>query len=666
MDLSLPLEEVRGVGPKTAEALSKANLHTIRDILYFLPRTYENYSHPTSISDIEPGLITVRAKASSIKTRYVRAHMSITEATLSDETGSIRAVWFNQPYRAKQLAPDTEYIFSGDYNFSRNRYQLTNPSSIKASDISSLDSTIKPVYPQRAGLKSVQTAKLIGNLRTNIARVKDLIPDMKGRADALFGIHFPSKDIDISDARNYLALEELFCFILAAKMNREEVSRLPSIPVQTNLAAIKSFIAKLPFKPTNAQRRAAWDIIQDLSKQHPMNRLLHGDVGSGKTLVAALAALSVADAGYQVAILAPTEVLAHQHAEEFAKLLPKLNIALLTGSTKHKLDIKKRIASGEAQIIIGTHAIITDDTKFHKLALAVIDEQHRFGVQQRQKLIAKSGDGVLPHLLSMTATPIPRSLQLTLFGDLDVSTLDEMPPGRTPVKTQIVAHENSSSIWSDLLHEAQAGHQIYYICKAIDISVSELKTVTKEAERIKDKVGRNAKVATLHGRMKGAEKEQIMTDFVRGKIDILVSTTVVEVGVNNPNATRIVVENADRYGLAQVHQLRGRVGRSNLPSMCYLITSDGAQPTRRLRELERSTDGFYLAEVDLELRGPGEIYGTLQHGALDLKIASFTDTRTISKAQKLVDSFLQNQPDMLQFPELTLEVNKYQKITTLN
>lgn len=666
MDLSLSLEEVRGVGPKTAEALAKAGLHTIRDLLYFLPRAYENYAHPTSISEIQPGPIVVRARVSNIRSRYVRAHMSITEAALSDDTGSIRVVWFNQPYRAKQITADTDYVFVGEYKFSRNRYELINPSCLKATEIKTLDSSIKPIYPQRAGLKSVQTAKLIHNLRSSIAQIQDLAPSLGNRSNALFHIHFPSTGKDIAAARDYLALEELFCFILAAKLNREEVTRLPSLPIQTNLETIKNFINKLPYQPTNAQRRAAWDIIQDIAHEHPMNRLLHGDVGSGKTLVATIAALAVADAGHQVAILAPTEVLAHQHAEEFAKLLPNLNIVLLTGSTKHKLDLKNRIKSGEAQIIIGTHALITDDTIFHNLALAIIDEQHRFGVAQRQKLVAKSGAGILPHLLSMTATPIPRSLQLTLFGDLDVSTLDEMPPGRTPIETRIVAHENSSSIWSDLLNEIKSGHQIYYICKAIDFSASELKTVTDEAKHIVNRVGPGIRIATLHGRMKSADKEKTMSDFVQGKIDILVSTTVVEVGVNNPNATRIVIENADRYGLAQAHQLRGRVGRSHLPSTCYLVTSDGTQPTRRLRELERSADGFHLAEVDLELRGPGEIYGTLQHGALDLKIASFTDTRAISKAQKLVDGFLGKHPEISQFPELAFEVGKYQKITTLN
>ena len=667
MDIETPLIEVKGVGPKTAEALDKAGLKTLRDLIYYFPRAYEDYTSPVSIAGIKPGKMTIKATVEGAKTRYPRARLAITEATLRDKTGAVRAVWFNQPYRAKQLVDGAEFYFSGEYIFSRGRYQLQNPSCLSVKDAEAAKTGLQPIYPQRAGVKPSLIRKLMENIRGSLASVPDLLPDLGHRAEAIFNIHFPESEADITTARKYLALEELVSLILAAQLNRQATSKLIAPAIPPDLAAIKKFVTSLPFAPTTAQRRTAWEIIQDLEKPQPMNRLLQGDVGSGKTLVAAIAALNVIKSGRQVALLAPTEVLAEQHARGLHELLSKSNIeiALLTGSTKHKRELKHRIASGEVDLVIGTHALITDDTEFQDLSLCIIDEQHRFGVDQRQKLLSKSPEHTAPHLLAMTATPIPRTLQLTLFGDLDVSIIDELPPGRTPIATKIITPQESEQLWRRIRDELAQKHQVYYICKAIDESVSDLKTVMQEAKKVQSKLP-NSRVATLHGRMKSQDKEQIMRDFVSGHIDILVSTTVVEVGVDNPNATVIAIENADRYGLAQLHQLRGRVGRGRAESICYLIASDGVEPSRRLRELEQSTDGFHLAEVDLELRGPGEIYGTLQHGVLDLKIANISDTKTIEKAQRFVQTFLQSGRNVLEYPELASEVHKYQKLTTLN
>ena len=485
--------------------------------------------------------------------------------------------------------------------------------------------------------------KFIAACKNQLALSDDMIPNLPGRADAFLSVHFPESEADAKKGRDYLAEEELFCLLLASRLNREENKRLKTEPIVADIEALKKLIATLPFKLTDAQRRATWEIIQDMASETPMNRLLQGDVGAGKTMVAALSAFVAAKAGFQTAIMAPTEVLAAQHAESLSKTFGKeLSIALLTGSTKHKAELKKHIAAGEVDLVIGTHALITDDTKFARLGLAIIDEQHRFGVAQRQKLLSKARS--MPHLLSMTATPIPRSLQLTIFGDLEVSILDQLPAGRQAITTKIVAKAAEEQMWRDIKKELELKHQVYYICKKIeDSSASELSSVKKEFKRIA-KMLNGYTVELLHGRMKPDEKDDIMTRFSKGEIDVLVSTTVVEVGVNVPNATVMAIADADQYGLSQLHQLRGRVGR----------------------EIEGSQDGFYLAEVDLKLRGPGEIYGSLQHGALDLRIATITDTKLVHAADIKVKEFLQKGYNVLEYKELSSAIQKYQRLTTLN
>ena len=666
MDLAAPVEEVKGIGPKTAEVLRKAGILTLRDLVYHLPRDYENFQQAQNISALKPGNVVIKAKVEQISTRRMRRNLAITEATLRDKSGAIKAIWFNQPYRAKQFDQEKEYYFSGEMALKYGRYQISNPSATLASDYDSANTAkIQPIYPARGTVKSQDFKKFIKTISNNIALVPDMIPNFPGRADALFDAHFPESVEQARAGREYLATEELFSLLLAAKLNREENQKLRTSPIKGDMEEFKAFIEKLPFKLTNAQRRATWEILQDMESDIPMNRLLQGDVGSGKTMVAALSAFMAANAGFQTALMAPTEVLAMQHAESLAKLFGnKLSVALLTGSTKHKDELKKHIKNGEVNLVIGTHALITDDTEFAKLGLAIIDEQHRFGVMQRQKLLSKAH--TMPHLLSMTATPIPRSLQLTIFGDLSVSILDELPAGRQPITTKIVSPNSTQQMWQAIEKELVAKHQVYYICKKIDDKgTSDLSNVKKESQKIAHQFP-NHNVAYLHGRMKPAEKDEIMTLFANGEIDILVSTTVVEVGVNVPNATVMVIADADQYGLSQLHQLRGRVGRGSDASYCYLINSNSDAPTRRLREIERSQDGFYLAEVDLKLRGPGELYGSLQHGALDLRIATITDTKLVHRADGLVKEFIKNGYDMVEYKELNESVRKYQRLTTLN
>ena len=699
MDLSQEVTSAKGIGEKTAAKLNKAGIFNLRDLLYFLPRDYENFQNAVKICDLKPGKVMVRGKISDLETSNTRRRgLTITSGTISDETGAIRVIWFNQPYRAKQFDKNQEYYFTGTYDLRNGRYQLTSPSAILAQDVKATSSDLHPIYKAKGGIPSAKFCQFMNDLRSQFASIPDLLPEEKApafvtpgaRRDALYKSHFPDTPADVETARQYLAYEELFELLLAANLSKQENKKLKAEKMPFSATSTKKLTESLPFKLTNAQRRAAWDILQDLEKSTPMNRLLQGDVGSGKTVVAALAAYQAITNGFQVALLAPTAVLALQHAEGLDQLLRPLGVstALLIGSTKHKDQIKKQIKQGNADLIIGTHALITDDTIFHHLGLCIIDEQHRFGVNQRQKLLTKTARNVIksedgnpkaPHLLSMTATPIPRSLQLTVFGDLDMSVIKEMPKGRQPIETHIIREIDQKEVLYPKIHqEIKAGHQVYWICRAIEEkstsyatdekTTSEIASVKKQTKKLQN-IFPKYKIGYLHGRIKPDEKDAIMEQFASGKLDILVSTTVVEVGVNVPNASLMVISDAENYGLAQLHQLRGRVGRGDAKSYCYLISS-AEQPTRRLRAMEQSTDGFYLAEIDLKIRGPGEIYGSLQHGALDLRIASLTDTALIAQASRqakaVASAFSKNDDYMLKYKELSQGISHYQQLTTLN
>lgn len=671
MNLADSVETLKGIGPKTAEALKRAGIRTVRDFFYNLPKDYESYAAPTSIAEMRPGKVVIKGKIDSLSTRQARRRrLSITEGVIRDNTGAVKVVWFNQAYRVRQFSPEKEYYFTGNFELKNGRYSLISPSTAEVADIDPKNG-LSPIYVAHGAIKSHDFRRLASNSRSKFSEIPDLLPTVKPgtRKNALFFAHFPNSPKSAQGARDYLAYEELFELILAAKLNRQENEKLKAVEVPFVAAKIKEFVASLPFKLTGAQRLAAWEIFQNMEKNTPMNRLLQGDVGSGKTMVAALAAYEVVLQGRQVALLAPTAILATQHYEGLSKILEKFGVktALLTGATKKKAELKKQIAAGEIDFVIGTHALLTDDTEFQDLALVIIDEQHRFGVEQRQKLLLKSPDGLAPHLLAMTATPIPRSLQLTVFGDLDVSILNEMPKGRRPITTKILTEvETRELLYPKIRETLNNGSQAYWICKAID---DDPRTETTSVKSRCAKLQRDfpeVKIEFLHGRMKPAEKDAVMERFSRGEIQILVSTTVVEVGVDVPNATLMAIENAESYGLAQLHQLRGRVGRGSKASFCYLLTSGDTRPSLRLRELEKSNDGFHLAEVDLKLRGPGEIYGALQHGALDLRIATLSDTKLIHRAQADVQKFLQNPENMVKYKELISGITKYQQITTLN
>jgi len=676
MNLSTSLEQIKGVGPKTAEQLRAAGLHTVEDILLFLPRKHEDFTHQMKIADLVPGKVTIRARCEKVSSRPVRRGLTLTTAVLDDGTDKINAIWFNQPYRSTQLAGGDEFYFSGEFEYARGRYQLTNPTAELTKDMPVQAEYLLPVYHTIRGLKSQTVRKVLEELRPLISVLPETLPEdliarehFMSRSDAIMTMHFPKTYEDVVSARNRLAFEELFELLLASQLNKQENTKLKGWKIPFEQQVVKDFVSQLPFQLTGAQRRAAWDILQDFEQGVPMNRLLQGDVGSGKTVVAGLAARQAASHGYQTALMAPTEILATQHAATLDTLLAPfgVRVGLLIGSVKGKARtiLYEQMANGEVDVVVGTHALIQEAVSFHKLGFVVIDEQHRFGVDQRQKLLSKSG--VLPHLLSMTATPIPRSLALTVYGELDVSVLNEKPAGRLPIKTEIVSPVSAAKLYGRIDLEIAAGRQVYVICSLIEENPdNEIKSVEAEHKRLRNSVFGHRQIGLLHGKMKASEKEQVMRDFNDGKYDILVSTTVVEVGVDVPNATIMMIENSDRFGLAQLHQLRGRVGRSSHQSYCFLMMSGNNKPSERLRELEKSNDGFYLAEVDMKLRGPGEIYGRMQHGALNLQIATLADTELISRAQKAAKWFIAQDYDLLQYTQLHKHVAYYQRLTTLN
>jgi len=676
MNLTSPLEMIKGVGPKVSQQFADAGLVLVSDLINFLPRTHEDFSEVIPIANIAPGKATIKARCESITTRPVRRGLRITTATLADDSGKLQAVWFNQPYRTTQLKNGEEFYFSGEFEFSYNRYQLTNPSAEKVSDMPVQTDRLLPVYRAVKGLKTALVRKILSEIRPVIALLPESLPEsvvsgqkLISRADAYLSMHFPKTDSDIERAKERLGFEELFELLLASQLNRQENAKLSGWKINFDQPTVKEFVSQLPFELTKAQRISAWEILQDFEKTTPMNRLLQGDVGSGKTVVAGLAARQAAFEGFQTAVMAPTEILATQHAKTLDGLLSPfgVKVALLTGSVKGEArkNIYKAIKNGDVDVVVGTHALIQASVIFSKLGFVVIDEQHRFGVNQRQELLKKSKK--MPHLLAMTATPIPRSLALTVYGELDMSILNELPKGRMPIETKIWSPNSRPQLYALVDAQIDKGRQIYVVCSLIDQNPdNELRSVQAEFKKLQNSVFKHRKIGLLHGKMKSDEKDSVMKKFSDGLLDILVSTTVIEVGVDVPNATVMIIEDADRFGLSQLHQLRGRVGRSDNQSYCYLVSSTSAKPTQRLKEIERSNDGFYLAEVDLKLRGPGEIYGKAQHGALNLQIATLADSKLIKRAQDEAKKFIASGQNLVDYKQLAAHVHEYQRLTTLN
>lgn len=676
MKIDSPLSEITGVGDVLSAKFKRLGVKTVADLLDFYPRRYEDYSLVTPIVDLRPGKVSLKAHIKQAKGRYVRRGMHITEAIASDETGSVRLIWFNQPYRAQSIRSNEEYFISGDFQLSRQKFSIINPSMELASDFPINTARILPVYKETEGLKSNQIRKVTSSFVAS-TKLPETLPsktikehELVSRQQAITKLHRPTSTEDIQTARRRLGFEEVFELVTASLLNKRENKLHKSIKVTIDLELAKKFTSELPFKLTDAQRKTVWQIYKDMESSEPMNRLIEGDVGSGKTVAATMAALMVMAENKQVALMAPTEILARQHAETIFKLLAPLGradeVVLLVGSLskKQKDTAHTAINSGKAKFIVGTHALIQDKVDMHNLALVIIDEQHRFGVEQRKKLMAKAGH--MPHILSLSATPIPRSLALTLYGELDISVLDQKPIGRKPIHTEILKPGQANELYEQLKAKLKAGEQMFIVCPQIsDNTETKTKAVEQVYEETK-KIFKEFKVGLIHGKLKSEEKQNAMQIFINNNYQILVATTVIEVGVDVPNANVMLIHSPEMFGLAQLHQLRGRVGRSDKQGFCYLLLDDNNEPSRRLRALKSSNDGFKLADLDLEIRGPGALYGQMQHGQLDLRIAQLTDTKLIAEARQAAKEFLDSNDKIDNYPHLNIRVKELRKVTNLN
>ena len=642
--LSDPITVLSGVGPSKAKLFAQLNIFTLRDLICHFPRGYEDRTKLVTIEKLEvdrPACFKAMVMGSP-RTAHIRKGLDITKVTVGDHTARLNLTFFNRKFAAEQLQYGKEYIFYGAVSGDFIGYNMTSPVFEAVDSAPVVTRRILPIYPLTAGLSNAVMLKTIRQALAVCDVPEEIIPeDVRNEYGILpaqrayYAIHEPNSMEEAELAKKRLVFEEFFIFSAGVALMRASRTGKHTAPWENTDLAL--FYASLPFRLTGAQSRAIEEIRQDLAKGVPMNRLVQGDVGSGKTMVAAAAAYLAAQNRRQCAMMAPTEILAEQHYQGLCKLFKPLGLrlALLTGSMKEseKKRVRAAIAAGEVDLTVGTHALITDSTEFADLGLVIADEQHRFGVAQRSKLSEKGRD---PHLLVMSATPIPRTLALIMYGDLDVSILDELPPGRQSVDTFLVDESYRPRINAFLRKQVEEGHQCFVVCPAVEENPElGIKATETWAKTLQETVFPNLRVMLLHGQMKGAEKEAVMTAFAAGEGDILVATTVIEVGVDVPNATLMVIEDADRFGLSQLHQLRGRVGRGSAKSYCILTSQNkNAQTRQRLKALCATTDGFKIAEEDLKLRGPGDFFGSRQSGLPVFRVADLSfDLQTLKDAQ---------------------------------
>ena len=645
MRLTDPVTEIRGVGDKTAAAFRKLKIETVQDLIELYPRRYLGYQAPVPVRSA-PMLerCTIQATICTAVKVNKGPRFTVVTAGAQDATGSVELIWFNMPFLGNVLRKGETYCFTGLLRWKGRRRTMEQPEYFTPYKYQEMRSVLQPVYPLTAGVKNNQLRKAVQEVGEVIRTLPDPLPKEASEeygllplSEAMYGIHFPKDEASLSAAVRRLAFDEFYRFLQQVQELREENVRLVSTHVLTEdaMSKLQGFLAGLPFALTKGQQEALNDVLRDMSGGSVMNRLIQGDVGCGKTIVAAAALFVTALSGYQGALMVPTEVLAMQHFKDLEKLFApyKMKVALLTGSmtAKEKRAVYEELTSGSVQIVVGTHALIQEKVNYRSLGLVVTDEQHRFGVRQRDRLAEK---GELPHVLVMSATPIPRTLAIILYADLDISLITELPGGRKRILNCVVGIDYRPTAYKFIQKEVAAGHQAYVICpKVEDSEGTPLENVTDYAEMLRGVYGERVRVASLHGRMKDAEKQQILQDFTDRKIDVLVSTTVIEVGINNPNATVMMIEDAERFGLAQLHQLRGRVGRGEAQGYCIFINAVVTPESKeRLGVLEASNDGFHIAAEDLKLRGPGDFFGVRQSGDLMFRLADIYQHADVLKA----------------------------------
>ncbi len=660
-ELAESVVNLKGIGEKTGKLFNKCGVYTCRDLIYYFPRTYDKFESPVRACDLKEGEVCSVSLTiiGNIMRRKVR-NLSIISFEAGDQTGKVKMTYFNAPYLINSLKSGTTHIFRGVVRKKGNFFTIDQPKMYKAEEYVALCGKLMPRYPLVKSLSNNTVTKAVQKAFNSAGKFEEFVPEdiikrlgLMSFFDAIYNIHFPKDGATLEQARRRLAYNEFFLFVLKLrllkKLQEENRNTFPIIEV----AEAKRFLEKLPYRLTNAQLNAYNDIISDISGPYVMNRLIQGDVGSGKTVVAFLALLTAAANGYQGAIMAPTEVLAAQHFEGFKELIDKYGLTsikpvLLTGalSAKDKREAQRMIKEGEVNCIVGTNALIQEKVEYKNLALVVTDEQHRFGVRQREALAGK-GENV--HVLAMSATPIPRTLAIILYGDLHISVIDELPGGRIPIKNCVVGTDYRNTAYKFICDQVKAGHQAYVICPMVEEGeLDGVENVTDYTDKLKSALPPEISVATLHGKMKPAMKDEIMEAFARKDIDVLVSTTVIEVGINVPNATVMMIENAERFGLSQLHQLRGRVGRGDAQSYCiFLNTSKSDDAKKRLDIMNRSNDGFKIAEEDLRQRGPGELFGIRQSGELNFRIGDiYHDSNLLKSASMDADRILSEDPNL--------------------
>ncbi|MEA2088623.1 MAG: ATP-dependent DNA helicase RecG [Patescibacteria group bacterium] len=677
-------ENISPIAKKLSSKLKKIGIETIEDLIFYYPFRYDDFSQIKQIKDLIPGdMVTISGRVDLIQNRRSpRQRKNITEAIISDKSDSIKVIWFNQPYLTKNIRQGENIYLSGKVNADYNTLQMISPEYEKVKNFTSNTACLAPVYHLTAGITNKQIRFLIRSVLPLAVNIIDWLP-LKIKLDlrfmdlsqALRQVHFPENKVKLNSASIRLKFNELFLAQLQTFIIRDKIKNSLAEKVEFKENEIKSFVSSLPFKLTDDQKKSAWAVLKDTQKSYPMNRLIEGEVGSGKTVVAAIAILNTVLNKKQSAYMAPTEILAKQHFKSLQELYKnfEIQIGLFTRteqkicSEKKKIkknDFIKKIKNGEVDIVVGTHSLIQEKVDFKNLCLAIIDEQHRFGVEQRKSLKEKSGNKkTVPHFLSMTATPIPRTLHLALYGDLDLSIIKEMPKGRKKVITKIIEPIEREKTYNFIRNQINQGRQVFVVCPLINESDKlGVKSVKEEYEKLSKKIFLDFKIGVIHGKLRTKEKEKIMSDFLTNKIKILVATSIVEVGVDVANASIMIIEGAERFGLAQLHQFRGRVGRSDFQSYCFLFNENLSEKTQeRLEALVKCNDGFELAKIDLEFRGYGEIYGKIQSGISEFKIATLFDYKIIEKAKVSAEYILNLDLTLNKFSELKKKMDELNK-----